>query len=212
MRFSAALTSPPGLIRRRAIAIGTFSLPWKYLFAVSEDMVIQTFGSQSTSSVHSQCRLPSSPSRAARMFTTRSTSGNSNRCGTSASRSFGPMSGSSLIAEKIQSMIDRNSFGDENSAPMAQEEVERVERALVERALDERVLVERELAGFAAWVLDRDVVVLERLARLAAGLLEVDLEAVLRERLLVRFAAVDRGGARRGAAVLVALFSSALTR
>ena len=63
MSASAALTSPPVLMRRRAIAIATFSLPWKYLLAVSEDIVIRTFGSQSTSSVHSQCRLPSSPSR-----------------------------------------------------------------------------------------------------------------------------------------------------
>src|SRR5690242_19688355 len=84
-------------------------------------MVILTFGSQSTSSDHSQCRFPSSPCSAARMLTTRSMSGNSNRCGTSASRSFGPMSASSLIVVKIQSMTDRNSFGDANSAPMALE-------------------------------------------------------------------------------------------
>ena len=40
-----------------------------------------TLGSQSTSSDHSQCRLPSSPSSAARMLTTRSRSVNSKRCG-----------------------------------------------------------------------------------------------------------------------------------
>ena len=61
IRASAALTSPPDLIRRRAIAIATFSLPWKYLLAVSEDIAIFTRGSQSTSSVHSQWRLPPSP-------------------------------------------------------------------------------------------------------------------------------------------------------
>ena len=38
------------------------------------------------------------------MFTTMSTSGNSKRCGTSASRSFGPMSGSSSISWKTRSM------------------------------------------------------------------------------------------------------------
>src|SRR3954462_12886232 len=108
-------------MRRRASAIATFSLPWKYRFAISDDMVILTLGSQSTSSDHCQCRLPSSPSVAARMLTTRSMSGNSNRCGTSASRSFGPMSASSLIVVKIQSITDRNSFGDANSAPMTQE-------------------------------------------------------------------------------------------
>src|SRR5215211_4041714 len=85
-------------------------------------MVILTFGSQSTSSDHSQCRFPSSPPSDARMLTTRSTSGNSNRCGTSASRSLGPMSGSSLIVVKIQSMTVRNSLGEEKSSAMAQED------------------------------------------------------------------------------------------
>src|SRR6185295_11297922 len=135
-----------------------FSLPWKYRFAISDDISILTFGFQSMSSVHSQCRLPSSPDRDARMFTTRSTSGNSNRCGTSASRSFGPMSGSSLIAEKIQSMMVRNSFGDENSAPMAQDEDpdepvdrDRVERVPDDRVPDDRVPLDRVLvAGFFA--------------------------------------------------------------
>ena len=111
MSASAALTSPPVLIRRRAIAIATFSLPWKYLFAVSEDIVIRTLGSQSTSSVHSQARLPSSSSSAARMFTMRSRSVNSKRCGTSASRSFGPISGSSDIIEKVRSITSTNSSG-----------------------------------------------------------------------------------------------------
>ena len=54
MSARAALTSPPVLILRRAIATATFSLPWKYLLAVSEDIVIRTLGSQSTSSDHSQ--------------------------------------------------------------------------------------------------------------------------------------------------------------
>ena len=44
---------------------------------------------------------------------------NSKRCGTSASRSFGPMSGSSSIISKTWSMTVRNSFSDVNSAPMA---------------------------------------------------------------------------------------------
>src|SRR3954447_2378931 len=124
IRLSAAFMSPLDLIRRRAIAIGTFSLPWKYLFAVSEDIVMRTFGSQSTSSDHTQCRLPCSSGRAARMFTTRSTSVNSKRCGTSASRSFGPMSGSPSIIEKIWSMTSRTSSGDENSAPIAYDPVD----------------------------------------------------------------------------------------
>src|SRR3954467_9753680 len=86
-------------------------------------MVIRTRGSQSTSSLHSQCRLPSSPGSAARMFTTMSRSVNSKRWGTSASRSLGPMSGSSSIIEKIWSMTARNSSRDSNSAPIAQEEL-----------------------------------------------------------------------------------------
>src|SRR3954462_14424341 len=116
MSASAALTSPPVLIRRRAIAMATFSLPWKYLLAVSEDIAILTLGSQSTSSDHSQYRLPSSPSSAARMLTTRSRSVNSKRWGTSASRSFGPMSGSESIIEKTASMTSTNSSSELNSA------------------------------------------------------------------------------------------------
>src|SRR3954464_8626330 len=46
------------------------------------------------------------------MFTTWSTSGNTNRCGVSASRSFGPMSGSVLISSNARSMTSRNSSGD----------------------------------------------------------------------------------------------------
>src|SRR6476660_1295755 len=103
-------------MRRRASATATFSLPWKYLLAVSEDIAILTLGSQSTSSDHSQCRLPSSPSEAARMFTTRSRSVNSKRWGTSASRSFGPMSGSSSIIEHTASMTSTNSSSELNSA------------------------------------------------------------------------------------------------
>src|SRR4051812_49016151 len=133
-----------------------FSLPWKYRLATSEDISILTLGFQSMSSVHSQCRLPSSPAWDARMFTTRSTSGNSNRCGTSASRSFGPISGSSLIVEKIQSMMVRNSFGDENSAPMVQEDEEPedpVERERVVRVPAGFFAAVLRLAGFFAAVL-----------------------------------------------------------
>src|SRR3954453_17370921 len=46
------------------------------------------------------------------MFTTWSTSGNTNRCGVSASRSFGPMSGSVLMSSNTRSMTCRNSSGD----------------------------------------------------------------------------------------------------
>src|SRR5919108_1573484 len=101
-------------------------------------MVILTFGSQSTSSDHSQCRFPSSPAWEARMLTTRSTSGNSNRWGTSASRSFGPISASSLIIAKTRSITVRNSLGDENSAPIGQED-ERDDR--VAREPEDRVVV-----------------------------------------------------------------------
>src|SRR5918994_3986310 len=83
-------------------------------------MAILTFGSQSTSSDHSQCRLPSSPGCAARMFATMPTSLTSYRIGPSAARSFGPMSGSSLIIQNTRSMTVRNSFDERNSAPMAQ--------------------------------------------------------------------------------------------
>src|SRR4051794_38950432 len=73
--------------------------------------LIFTSGSQATSSVHSQTRLlPSLLSSDAVMFTTRSRSGNSKRCGVSASRSFGPMSGSVLIISNTRSMTSRNSF------------------------------------------------------------------------------------------------------
>src|SRR3954452_5489250 len=98
-------------MRRRAIAIATFSLPWKYLLAMSEFISIFTSGSQPTSSVHSHTRLlPSLLSSAAVTLTTRSRSGNSKRCGVSASRSFGPMSGSVLIISNTRSMTSRNSF------------------------------------------------------------------------------------------------------
>src|ERR687886_458403 len=50
------------------------------------------------------------------MFTTRSRSGNSNRWGVSASRSFGPISGSVLIIVNTWSITSRNSFADLNSA------------------------------------------------------------------------------------------------
>src|SRR5687768_3334758 len=43
------------------------------------------------------------------MFTTASWSGNSNRCGTLASRSLGPMSGSVLMIVNTLSMTSRNS-------------------------------------------------------------------------------------------------------
>src|ERR1044071_7898407 len=179
------------------------------------------------SSVHSQCRLPSSPAWEARMFTTRSTSGNSKRCGTSASRSFGPIPGSSLIAEKIQSMMVRNSFGDENSAPMAQEDeeepedpVERVLAGFFAAVLRERVVVvffaavlrDRVVAGFFAAVL-RELVVAGFFAAVLRELVVAGFfAAVLREReaagfVAVRLLAVDREGA-----LLETLPSSAATR
>src|SRR3954464_3414521 len=46
------------------------------------------------------------------MLTTWSRSGKTNRCGVSASRSFGPMSGSVLMSSNARSMTSRNSFGD----------------------------------------------------------------------------------------------------
>src|SRR5947209_36114 len=49
------------------------------------------------------------------MLTTISTSVNSKRCGVSASRSFGPISGSSLISVKVRSITSRNSCGDLNA-------------------------------------------------------------------------------------------------
>src|SRR6478609_8617224 len=55
------------------------------------------------------------------MFTTTSKSENSNRCGVSASRSLGPMSGSASISEKILSITSRSSLADSNEALMAQE-------------------------------------------------------------------------------------------
>ena len=151
------------------------------------------------------------------MFTTRSTSGNSNRCGTSASRSFGPISGSSLIAEKIQSMMVRNSFGDENSAPMVQDDeeepVERVPAGFFAAVLRERVLV-----VFFAAVLRERVLVVFFAAVLRERVLAAFFAAVLRERdaagffAAVLLAAVDFAAVRRGAAVLVTLPSSAATR
>src|SRR3954452_10543872 len=50
------------------------------------------------------------------MFTTASWSGKSNRCGTRASRSFGPMSGSVLMIVNTRSMTSRNSAGELNAA------------------------------------------------------------------------------------------------
>src|SRR5262245_24827089 len=55
------------------------------------------------------------------MFTTTSKSENSNRCGVSASRSLGPISGSASISEKILSITSRSSLADSNEALMAQE-------------------------------------------------------------------------------------------
>ena len=106
----------------------------------------------------------------------------------------------------------RNSFGDENSAPMVQEDEEEpedpVERERVVRVPVDffaAVLRDREAAGFFA------AVVRERVAA-------VFFAVVLREReaagflAAVLFAAVDRVAGRRAAAVLVALLSSAATR
>src|SRR4051795_1188416 len=84
-------------------------------------MVIWTLDFQSTSSDHSQCRLPSSSARAARMLTTTSKSENSKRWGVSASRSLGPMSGSASIIAKTWSIASRSSFADSNEAPTAYE-------------------------------------------------------------------------------------------
>src|SRR5688500_18194921 len=70
------------------------------------------------------------------MFTTRSTSVNSNRCGTSASRSLGPISGSSLIIEKTWSMTVLNSLSDRNSAAIAQEPCAGFARATLARGDD----------------------------------------------------------------------------
>src|SRR4029078_10175152 len=50
------------------------------------------------------------------MLTTASWSGNSNRCGTRASRSFGPMSGSVLMIVNTLSITSRNSDDELNSA------------------------------------------------------------------------------------------------
>src|SRR5829696_8406017 len=169
MRASAALTSPPDLIRRRAIAIATFSLPWKYLFAVSADMAIFTRGSQSTSSVHSQVRFPSSPSRVARMFTTRSTSSNSQRIGTSASRSFGPISGSSSIIPKTRSITVLNSLGESKETPTAGQELE----------------LEPPDEGFFAVLARRDAAGLGAAVRRADARLDAD------ERLVEDFDAVE---------------------
>src|SRR5437764_1258000 len=78
-------------------------------------MAIRTFGSQSTSSLHAQTRF-GSPVWPARRLTTSATSGNSNRCGVSASRSLGPISGSSLMIVKVLSMTSRNSSTDSKAA------------------------------------------------------------------------------------------------
>src|SRR3954452_20654607 len=85
---------------------------------MSESIFISTSGSQATSSDHSQRRFcPSTTSSAKVMFTTRSRSGNSKRCGVSASRSFGPISGSVLMSPKVLSMTSRNSLEDLNAIP-----------------------------------------------------------------------------------------------
>src|SRR5215207_6444569 len=56
------------------------------------------------------------------MLTTRSRSVNSKRCGTSASRSLGPISGSASIIAKTWSMTSTNSSSESNSTlPMAQD-------------------------------------------------------------------------------------------
>ena len=90
----AAFTSPPDLMRRRASATGDVLL--------ALEVPVGGLGGHR----HLHPRLPVDvvgplpvqvavlPLRAARMFTTSSTSVNSNRCGTSASRSFGPISSS----------------------------------------------------------------------------------------------------------------------
>src|SRR3954471_4676302 len=80
---------------------------------MSEVIFISTAGCQATSSDHSHMRLCSeSPFPAGAMFTTSSRSGNSQRWAVSASRSFGPMSGSADISSKQRSMTSRNSSAD----------------------------------------------------------------------------------------------------
>src|SRR4051794_19638854 len=170
-------------MRRRAMAIAMFSLPWKYLLAVSDDIVIRTFGSQSTSSDHSQCRLPSSPDSAARMLTTRSRSVNSKRWGTSASRSFGPMPGSASIIEKTSSMTSTNSSSEENSASATggSARLATGRRGLGGRRLGRRGLGRRLGGGSARRA---------RLGRCAGG---------PRRRRAARARFARRGGARRAA-------------
>src|SRR3954449_1670875 len=76
------------------------------------------------------------------MFTTWSTSGNTNRCGVSASRSFGPISGSVLMSWNARSMTSRNSFGDSKALlaiPLRASLYERraaLDEVLVDRLLD----------------------------------------------------------------------------
>src|SRR5438874_13535999 len=71
------------------------------------------------------------------MFTTRSTSGNSNRWGVSASRSFGPISGSVLIIVNTWSMTSRNSFAELKLTPRTlSERVPPLHQVLVDLRLD----------------------------------------------------------------------------
>src|SRR3954454_23860062 len=77
------------------------------------------------------------------MFTTSSTSGKTNRCGVSASRSFGPMSGSVLMRSNTRSMTSRNSSGDLKALlpiprrePTSQECRAALDQVLVDLALD----------------------------------------------------------------------------
>src|SRR5437762_57084 len=85
------------------------------------------------------------------MFTTRSRSGNSKRCGVSASRSFGPMSGSVLIIVNALSITSRHSPAELKPMPEPYAELPLHERVtalrdvLVNLALDDPPNELREL-------------------------------------------------------------------
>src|SRR5262245_46040011 len=98
------------------------------------------------------------------MFTTMSTSGNSKRCGVSASRSFGPISASVLISAKVLSMTSRNSFEDVNE-PIAATLHER-------RSAPDEVLEHRPLDRLAHPLgeLEHEPAVVGRLLAVGGGL------------------------------------------
>src|SRR3954465_14033964 len=114
------------------------------------------------------------------MFTTRSRSGNSKRCGVSASRNLGPMSSSVLMIVNTLSMTSRNSSAEwkgvmrGNLAPAAVRPPRRGERARSEErrpALDE-VRVQRVLDGLAHALgqLEHEPPVVDRVRSIGGGL------------------------------------------